>query len=83
MTIILDIHYRREYKTFSDILDNFYAKKLGTTSEALRDFDKMVDEVYGGDYDKVSKDVEYIKNHPLLFEDKDNSNGDDSKEKKS
>ena len=33
--------------------------------------------------DKVSKDVEYIKNHPLLFEDKDNSNSDDSKEKKS
>lgn len=83
LTITLDIHYRKEYKTFSDILDNFYAKKLGTTPEALRDFDKMVDEVYGGDYDKVFEDVEYIKNHPLLFGDKDDSNGNDSKKERS
>lgn len=70
--IIIDILYRKDYRAFSDILDDFYAEKLGTTPEKLREFDKMVDNLYGGDYDEVIKDMEYIRDHPLLFEDNKN-----------
>lgn len=79
--IIVDILYRKDHRAFSDILDDFYAEKLGTTPEDLREFDKMVDDLYGGDYDEVFKDMEYIRDHPLLFEDnKDSDNSDDKKE---